>query len=181
MADIKNNLPGVRKIIRFKFEKGNKATDWSPAPEDTDVEITTLTRKYSTIEQTLDGFSSTVGAIVDETVIGTNILTGNALNPYNWTISAPTDAGYTKTAYGSAGVKVQFKAVVGQELFYSPAITVVNGKKYTLSAEYTVGKDYIIASGKGGFGLSVYNLYVNVEYDISWAKRRPDSRLIDRA
>ena len=139
-----------------KLEKGNKATDWSPAPEDVQGSITTLESRSSKIEQTLDGFSSTVGAIVDETVVGTNILTGNALNPYNWTISAPTGANYTKTAYGTAGVKVQFSAISGYEWLYSPAITVVSGKKYTLSVEYTVGKDYIIASGKGGYGLSVY-------------------------
>lgn len=117
---------------------------------------TNITSRASKIEQTLDGFSSTVGAIVDETVTGTNILTGNALNPYNWTISAPTGASYTKTAYGTAGVKVQFSAISGWEWLYSPAITVVSGKKYTLSVEYTVGKDYTITSGKGGFGLSVY-------------------------
>lgn len=152
-------------ISNLKLERGNVATDWSPAPEDVQGSITTLESRSSKIEQTLDGFSSTVGAIVDETVTGTNILTGNALNPYNWTISAPTGASYTKTAYGTAGVKVQFKAVVGCELFYSPAITVVSGKKYTLSVEYTVGKDYIIASDKGGFGLSVYKAVPTASYD----------------
>ena len=120
------------------------------------TETTNITSRASKIEQTLDGFSSTVGAIVDESVVGTNILTGNALNPSKWTISAPTGASYTKTAYGTAGVKVQFSAISGWEWLYSPAITVVSGKKYTLSVEYTVGKDYTITSGKGGFGLSVY-------------------------
>ena len=120
------------------------------------TETTNITSRASKIEQTLDGFSSTVGAIVDETVVGTNILTGNALNPYNWTVSAPSGASYTKTAYGTAGVKVQFSAISGWEWLYSPAITVESGKKYTLSVEYTVGKDYIIASGRGGYGLSVY-------------------------
>lgn len=150
-----------------KLEKGNKATDWSPAPEDVQGSITTLESRSSKIEQTLDGFSSTVGAIVDETVTGTNILTGNALNPYNWTISAPSGANYTKTAYGTAGVKVQFSSVTGYERLYSPAITVVSGKKYTLSVEYTVGKDYVITSGRGGFGLSVYKAAPTDTFDSS--------------
>lgn len=128
---------------------------------------TNITSRASKIEQTLDGFSSTVGAIVDETVTGTNILTGNALNPYNWTISAPTGASYTKTAYGTAGVKVQFSTVSGYERLYSPAITVVSGKKYTLSVEYTVGKDYVITAGKGGFGLSVYKAAPTDTFDSS--------------
>ena len=128
---------------------------------------TNITSRASKIEQTLDGFSSTVGAIVDETVTGTNILTGNALNPFNWTISAPTGASYTKTAYGTAGVKVTFKTVSGYELLYSPAITVTSGKKYTLSVEYTVGKDYTITAGKGGFGLSVYKAVPTASFDSS--------------
>ena len=168
MSFYNNGASGTVVYLRKpKLEKGNMATDWSPAPEDVQGSITTLESRSSKIEQTLDGFSSTVGAIVDESVTGTNILTGNALNPYNWTVSAPDGASYTKTAYGTAGVKVQFSAISGWEWLYSPAITVVSGKKYTLSVEYTVGKDYTIASGKGGFGLSVYKAAPTDTFDSS--------------
>lgn len=51
-----------------KLEKGNKATDWTPAPEDVDSEldalggrIETTENNYSSLSQTLDGFKSEVG------------------------------------------------------------------------------------------------------------------------
>ena len=50
---------GIR-IKNVKFEKGNKPTDWSPAPEDTTVEITSLLSKQSSLEQTVNGFKTTV-------------------------------------------------------------------------------------------------------------------------
>ena len=57
----------------IKFEKGNKATDWSPAPEDSDrklalsdstlnEKITVVSNKHATLSQDLDGFKTTVGS-----------------------------------------------------------------------------------------------------------------------
>ena len=47
-------------ICGIKLEKGNKATDWSPAPEDMTAEMTSLSSKQSSLEQTVDGFKTTV-------------------------------------------------------------------------------------------------------------------------
>ena len=47
-------------VCGIKLEKGNKPTDWSPAPEDTSAEITSLSSKQSSLEQTVDGFKATV-------------------------------------------------------------------------------------------------------------------------
>lgn len=56
---------GAQNIIlsNFKLEKGNKATDWTPAPEDTQTQITTISDKQSTFEQTLSGLSNTVSSL----------------------------------------------------------------------------------------------------------------------
>lgn len=43
-----------------KLEKGNKATDWTPAPEDTETTLSSLSNQYSTIEQNLSSISATV-------------------------------------------------------------------------------------------------------------------------
>lgn len=43
-----------------KLERGNKATDWTPAPEDTETTLSTLSDQYSTIEQNLSSISATV-------------------------------------------------------------------------------------------------------------------------
>src|SRR5699024_4270592 len=41
-------------------EKGNKATDWTPAPEDTDAKISHIETEFT---QTFDSFSQTVAGI----------------------------------------------------------------------------------------------------------------------
>ena len=51
---------GMIEACNIKFEKGTKATDWSPAPEDTTAEITSLSSKQSSLEQTVNGFKATV-------------------------------------------------------------------------------------------------------------------------
>ena len=51
---------GMIEACNIKLEKGTKATDWSPAPEDTTAEITSLSSKQSSLEQTVDGFKATV-------------------------------------------------------------------------------------------------------------------------
>ena len=51
---------GMIEVCNIKLEKGTKATDWSPAPEDTTAEITSLSSKQSSLEQTVNGFKATV-------------------------------------------------------------------------------------------------------------------------
>ena len=47
-------------VRRCKMESGNKATDWCPAPDDAEFEITALKTRCSTIEQTAEDISQTV-------------------------------------------------------------------------------------------------------------------------
>lgn len=49
------------EIPNIMLEKGNKATDWTPAPEDIDGDMTALSTKYSSLEQNLESFKTTVG------------------------------------------------------------------------------------------------------------------------
>lgn len=51
---------GMIEACNIKLEKGTKATDWSPAPEDTTAKITSLSSKQSSLEQKVDGFKTTV-------------------------------------------------------------------------------------------------------------------------
>lgn len=46
----------------LKLERGNKATDWTPAPEDAEGEITTLSTKYTLLEQDVDSITTTVAS-----------------------------------------------------------------------------------------------------------------------
>lgn len=47
---------------KIKVERGNKPTDWTPAPEDVEGDITELSSKYSSIEQTVSSISTTVAS-----------------------------------------------------------------------------------------------------------------------
>ena len=47
-------------IRAVKLEAGNKPTDWSPAPEDVDVKTTELSTKYSELQVSVTGLSSTI-------------------------------------------------------------------------------------------------------------------------
>lgn len=56
-------------VCGLKLEKGNKPTDWTPAPEDIDSSIsalegttTTLSNQYTSLNQTLSGLTATVNA-----------------------------------------------------------------------------------------------------------------------
>lgn len=60
-------VSGTTYKLRIKVEKGNKATDWTPAPEDVDADIasvektvTTLSNSYSNLSQTLTEISGEV-------------------------------------------------------------------------------------------------------------------------
>lgn len=53
-------FPFTISIHSLKIEKGNKATDWSPAPEDIDSSITEVSDKQSSMQLDLDGFKTSV-------------------------------------------------------------------------------------------------------------------------
>ena len=64
-----NNINATYYIAAVKLEKGNKATDWSPAPEDVDSSIstvdnkvTTVSNQYTTLNQTVNSISTTVNS-----------------------------------------------------------------------------------------------------------------------
>ncbi|WP_077706590.1 phage tail spike protein [Virgibacillus dokdonensis] len=53
----------VIHVRNIKLEKGNKATDWTPAPEDTDRKIESVEHYASEIEQTAKGVEQNFSAI----------------------------------------------------------------------------------------------------------------------
>lgn len=74
--DSYNTTSGVCYVSQFKLEKGNKATDWTPAPEDIDFaidgvdtkvtnvekQVTTTSNKVATIETNLSSITSRVSS-----------------------------------------------------------------------------------------------------------------------
>lgn len=64
------------EITNLKMEIGNKATDWSPAPEDIDAEITNLDARILSAESSITQLSNKITANVTETTnLGTRMTT----------------------------------------------------------------------------------------------------------
>ena len=66
---------GTVEICGMKLEKGSKATDWSPAPEDVDTKIES---NYSELKQTTDSITASVAAV--KTDLSTNYSTTTEMN-----------------------------------------------------------------------------------------------------
>ena len=91
------------EVCGIKLEKGNKATDWSPAPEDTAADITALSSQQSTLEQTVDGFKATV----ESTYATKSSLTGYpTLTQMNSAIDQKADSVTTTVTEQIAGITV---------------------------------------------------------------------------
>lgn len=50
-------------IKKIKLELGNKPTDWTPAPEDLETVVTTLSDKYNETVKTVDSNTTTIGNV----------------------------------------------------------------------------------------------------------------------
>lgn len=51
---------GDCKITKIKLEKGNKATDWTPAPEDVDSQIASITKEAADVKKAVSGLQNTI-------------------------------------------------------------------------------------------------------------------------
>ena len=116
-----NNTTHPLQIRKVKCEFGNKATDWAPAPGDVETDITSLSTKYSILEQDVDSFKTTVSATYStKTELQTTKSTlEQSLNSFKTTVSATYS---TKTELQTT------KSTLEQTL---------NSFKTTVSATYT--------------------------------------------
>jgi len=72
-----------------KLELGNKATDWTPAPEDTTSQITTINTSVSSLQSSVSVLQSQISLKVEQTQINTAVATLNGqITATNSTISS---------------------------------------------------------------------------------------------
>lgn len=148
-------------IAYFKLEEGNTPTDWTPAPEDLENVVTTLSDKYNKTIKTVEGNTTTIGNVkttvdghtnsiksmtssisqIKQTADGVSTTVTN--NKSKWD-KASTDA-------TNANSKIDNLSIGGRNLIQGSA----NG-----------GKDYIPSSGtliNNGYG-GCKSVQTNVEY-----------------
>lgn len=132
----KNSSTSITYEFEFlKLEKGNKATDWSPAPEDVNDDILALTTQYSTLEQTLSGFKLEVGA---------TYATKESLNSYATTASLDL---YIKKDPTSGELKSAIEAIADTINITARGGLNLSGNRFTLTSTNTT----ITADGRVTF------------------------------
>ncbi|MCU7571525.1 phage tail protein [Riemerella anatipestifer] len=131
------SVPSTAKIYHrnWKLEKGNKATDWTPAPEDLDTLFANLQQGIANMQTSLsdvksktDNFASIQGGLMMANLmsVGSNQANQNAF------ISGITDEGAMSVRFG-AGANYANK-------HNAPFRVLDNGKVYASDMEITGGK-----------------------------------------
>ncbi|KRL91693.1 hypothetical protein [Limosilactobacillus ingluviei] len=135
--------PGSTNQIRawkIKIEKGNKPTDWSPAPEDTDSSISSLQSRASKLEQTDSEIKASVTSVTNDLKNGRGTIKEGILSM--------TDDHFS-TKFSSIDNKIDGISVGGTNYMSHNLISAVNSTLVSYDGNtdvYTV----TIPSGAGG-------------------------------
>ena len=123
------------EVCGIKLEKGNKPTDWSPAPEDTEADITALSSKQSTLEQTVNGFKATV-----ESTYATNAKVSEVeqkADKISWLVKSGTSASSMKLTSEAlkiiANTEIKGDMIVGGIIKSTNYVAEKSGTKLSLS------------------------------------------------
>lgn len=136
-----DNVDGTTIIKNVKCEYGNKSTDWTPAPEEIETKVTSLTTKYSTLEQDVNGFKTTVAetyTTLDEfkalSIGGSNLFrdTRTMVSPKYFIVLEDTLTLRQEDGYGIATLPAN-SDWNGISLFFQEKIEDLIGKQVTLS------------------------------------------------
>ncbi len=116
------NKPFDIFITEIKFEKGNKATDWSPAPEDTDEKIKDVSGRVQTAEGEIRALAGEVALKASETVV----------NSLENRVSAAE--GELRVLPGEINAKVSKDGIIGA-LNLTPETALIDFKRVKMTGE----------------------------------------------
>lgn len=136
------NIVGISTIYKFKLEQGNKATDWTPAPEDVAQDAS---NKANTAESNAKGYSdvlrNNLGSLAYENTV--------SLAKLDTTI---IEGGYIKTSLINAN------AIITNDLLATKiAATDITTRRLTVGEGCMVG-GFSIGSGRIGISASPENI-----------------------
>ena len=130
---------GMIEACNIKLEKGTKATDWSPAPEDTTAEITSLSSKQSSLEQTVNGFKATVESTyaTNDSVTQKVSAVEQKADKISWLVKSGTSASSMKLTSEAlkiiANTEIKGDMIVGGVIKSTNYSEFVGGSKWDLS------------------------------------------------
>ena len=126
-------------IRRVKIELGNMPTDWTPAPEDTQGQITEVKTQQATFQQTLNGFSTTVSSL--QTTVNSKADAGavNTLNSRVTSLETNLD-GFKTTVSNTYTTKTELTNLkVGNRNLLRNSGTPVSNTEYLVKNYAAVG------------------------------------------
>lgn len=131
---VQDTVNAVSSIEKIKLEKGNIATDWSPAPEDIFAEITTRQLPISqsvTTSALINGFSQNGRTMVST---GTNEIVVTIDSPDGFSAS------YQKGGLGN----ISFVVGSGKRLVQVDETNVINGLKGSTATISVIGNEILL-------------------------------------
>lgn len=166
------------KIRNVKFELGTQATDYTPAPEDMDLDIANAQSTADEANTNAGTAQSQAGqALTNSTtalenaaaandkidnleVGGRNYLTKNQSNMSAWTNLSTSYVSVQSNGYTSV---VTYTTVDHWEIIYLPLTNLAVGEEYTLSFDYTVQVAYARYQNYL-YGVNVVTTQPNISY-----------------
>lgn len=135
------NVAGSWIIANLKLEEGNKATSWTPAPEEIDSSITSLNTQYTSLNQTVNDISAKVNSNI--TAINKKADGSTVTSLQSKVTSIQTDLNGYKTTVNNTYVT---KNTLGNYATTAAMNTAINQKAdsitQTVSATYTTKTDF---------------------------------------
>lgn len=131
------SIKGTGTVSHAKVEVGNKPTDWSPAPEDTDADISALQSRASRLEQTDSEIKATVTSVTNDLKNGRGTLKEGILSM--------TDDHFS-TKFSSIDNKIDGISVGGTNLVTGTSNELVDGSVPNGATWYFIaqgGNDHI--------------------------------------
>lgn len=129
-----SSVVATSSIEWIQLEKGNKATDWSPAPEDFYAEISTIILKTSTniVTTTLiNGYSQNGRTVVTQ---------GTA----NIVVAVDSADGFASSYQKGGTGSITFQAAAGKTLVQVDGTNVVDGAKGSTATVTVVGNEILL-------------------------------------
>ena len=117
------------KIRNVKLEIGNKATDWSPAPEDIESSITEVSDKQSSMQLDLNGF---------KTSVSNTYATKSQLNTVDGKF-----ANYSTTAQMNSAINQSANTITQKVTTVETEVNNLNGKVTNLTTRVTTAESKI--------------------------------------
>lgn len=175
-----NNINATYYIAAVKLEKGNKATDWSPAPEDIDEKFTdysTTTQMNNAITQAITAESNSIKLEVSSTYATKKSLESYATNDSlkKYATSASLEA-YIKKDPATGELKSAIEAIADTINITARGGLNLSGNRFTLNSTNTsitadgtiTCKNFVGNGGTiGGWNINSTSIYSDYRYDPS--------------